>query len=80
VDIRVSNPQDFQIVYPTNKTFSKPVSRNPKNTGFYQIPLGSFEKSEIQVIFWPSSLSEKHSTRINTQSNIIGNQSYYVEV
>ncbi|KAI8618966.1 hypothetical protein BC830DRAFT_1106198 [Chytriomyces sp. MP71] len=72
--LSVTNPQDFQLMYPPALNL-KLVRRHRKGaagSGHIQIDLKPLERAELQVIFWPSSLTETSCGAVIATSKQIG--------
>ena len=78
LEVIVSNPHDFQILYPKVSALSS-LHRSIKNNGISSIKLKPFEQVELQIVFWPSSLTETITGTIHITSAQLGNFEYNVQ-
>ncbi|KAJ3122953.1 Cilia- and flagella-associated protein 47 [Nowakowskiella sp. JEL0407] len=76
LEVQLSNNREFQIVYPA-VTSTRLVSRN--NSIISTIRLRALETTEIQIAFWPSSLTETSTSTLEILSNVIGNSTYCIK-
>ncbi|KAJ3408159.1 Cilia- and flagella-associated protein 47 [Chytriomyces hyalinus] len=81
VVLNVTHSQDFQLMYPPVSSL-KTVRRHrhgAANWGLMQILLKPLERAEIQVIFWPSSLTQLSVGSIKATSSQIGNFHFSIQ-
>ena len=81
VTITVSNPRLFQILHPPIPPGKLPTARvGPAPPPSYRVTLEASSQTEVQLVYWPSSLTESEKTRVEVSSEEIGNEVFLVEV
>jgi hypothetical protein len=78
VELMLSNPHDFQIFHPPIAN-TRTLSRKHVSSGVSHVQLHPLERIEIQIIFWPSSITEASTTTVHATSTTIGNFTYQVK-
>ncbi|KAJ3348205.1 Cilia- and flagella-associated protein 47 [Entophlyctis luteolus] len=78
IHVTLSNTQDYQLAYPPIINL-KGVMRQRKPANTLSINMKSLERLEIQVIFWPSSLTEPSYGQIIVASSQIGSFVYNLQ-
>ncbi|KAJ3410473.1 Cilia- and flagella-associated protein 47 [Chytridiales sp. JEL 0842] len=78
LDISLSNPHDFQVFYPPLPS-TRMLSRKHTTNTVKHVPLPPLERIELQIVFWPSSITEASSTTLLASSSIVGNFCFQVK-
>ncbi|KAJ3044775.1 Cilia- and flagella-associated protein 47 [Rhizophlyctis rosea] len=80
ITITLSNPRDFQIIYPAIPTTKLPTKRpGPNPPASQRITLEALSRPEVLLVYWPSSLTEVEGTKVECFSEEIGNEGFFVE-
>ncbi|KAI8929614.1 hypothetical protein BC831DRAFT_443384 [Entophlyctis helioformis] len=71
LSISISNARDFQIVLSPTALSSHPPPR--QQTPVTKLSLRPLESTQVQLVFWPSSLTEVRKTKIEVTNPQLGN-------
>ncbi|KNC96854.1 uncharacterized protein SPPG_07686 [Spizellomyces punctatus DAOM BR117] len=81
--ISLSNTRDFALHHPPidlgGITRGEAASRMSQGRSSLNVSLGPLEATEIQLVFWPSSLTEKRKGSVEIVSLDVGNFVFWVE-
>ncbi|KAI8846345.1 hypothetical protein BC829DRAFT_267855 [Chytridium lagenaria] len=69
---------DFQVNYPP-MTHLKDIARKPRSTQTVIVSLKPMERADVQLVFWPSSLTEPRTSILHVLSTTLGNSTYHVQ-
>ncbi|KAJ3053490.1 Cilia- and flagella-associated protein 47 [Rhizophlyctis rosea] len=80
VTITISNPRLFQIIHPPVPSGKLPIARlGAAPPASYRVTLEALCQTEVQLVYWPSSLTENEKTKVEVSSEEIGNEVFLVE-
>eukprot|EP00842_Homolaphlyctis_polyrhiza_P003820 jgi/Hompol1/4439/HPOL_001781-RA len=78
LDISVSNPRDFQIVYPPRgASISQSLVR--QQVPAIKVSVSPMTSIQVEIVFWPSSLTEERRATIEVTSMLIGTAIFQVK-
>ncbi|KAI9205277.1 uncharacterized protein BJ171DRAFT_615867 [Polychytrium aggregatum] len=79
LELRLSNITDFQVVHPVISAQKLAKMKRISLSNTASVTLEPFERSEVQLIFWPSSLTEIRQGSLHIMSSAIGNTEYLIK-
>ncbi|KAJ3174886.1 Cilia- and flagella-associated protein 47, partial [Irineochytrium annulatum] len=77
LELQMDESSDFQINYPPQPIAE--LQRRPRSAGAVHVTCPGFEKVDIQIMFWPSSVTEPRYGVVRVLSSTIGNQVYHTQ-
>ncbi|KAJ3327773.1 Cilia- and flagella-associated protein 47 [Blyttiomyces sp. JEL0837] len=74
----ISNSREFQFYYPPVPSL-RGLTRKIHSNDVLHISLKPLERAELQIVYWPSSLTELQTAVVHITSSSIGNSTYNLQ-